>query len=91
MPITYLAPALEITTFLLNFLNGMCNYDGFIYLFIFSRLILHNNSKDKFRLKIKKIHVLGSSSASFMPLAVFSSAEMPHYCIWHPIVNTTVC
>jgi len=27
----------------------------FIYLFIFKRLILHNNSKDKFRLKIKKI------------------------------------
>lgn len=66
----------------------VCNYDGFIYLF--NRLILHNNSKDKFRLKMTKIHLLGSASASFMPLAVFSSDKMPHYSIWHPIVNTTV-
>lgn len=30
------------------------NCDGFIYLPIFRRLILYNNSKDKFRLRIKK-------------------------------------
>lgn len=85
---TYLAPALEIITFFTGFFEW---YDGFIYPFIFNRLILHNNSKDNSDSNEKKINQLGSASASFMPVTVFSLAEMPHYSIWHPIVSATVC
>lgn len=43
------------------------NHNGFIYLFIFKRLILHNSSKDKFRLEIEN-NSLGSDFAPSNPL-----------------------
>lgn len=71
-----------------------CNYDGFIYLFIFNRLIIHN-SKDKFRLKMKKKSSVGFclcilyASGSFFFSRNASLLDLASHSQHHSVLSST--